>query len=352
MKNFVTVRAMKILRLLVVCVLFFSASITQAATFSHELLVRNDAHRCSWFDRWTHFVIAERCKESSTMPRLSIDEAVESVRPYIKDVRNIYSIEEEEFYYADADIVYDEELIALVSYREDRLNRSYEKGQSGYINLPKAVLWYKQLQQRSSFASVRDTSTYDPCRKTNYDIAMDQLNWVVVQPGELLNMNKKIARLPWYCRGAETFLFYQWVCWGSTQLFWNGMINPFLEVTKRSAHGMWYAWFYGSDVMGDDASMYEWWKQLEVKNIGDKPLYMMTFDRADWNTVLLSIYPGVHDMRSFIKKQQTGKRSAVVSSTVFDKYESIVYSQERVSNYWWIDNSIDETAPLYSVKKK
>jgi hypothetical protein len=44
------------------------------------------------------------------------------------------------------------------------------------------------------------------------------------------------------------------------------LINPKLYVTKRYNHNQSYAGFYGSDIMGDDASMYEMAKQFEFEN--------------------------------------------------------------------------------------
>jgi len=325
--------------------LFLVTGFAQATTFSHEYLYRVQPNRCTWFDRGTHFVISKDCTTAELLPELSLQEAVEAVRPYIVDVQNVYSVDEQEFFYSDAWVVYDDEFLNMVSYWSDAGTWEQESNNEWWVTLPKSVIAYGQMEEWSSFASVRDTSTYWYCRKTNYDVAMAQIDWVEISPGQLLNMNKVIARQPWYCTWGQNFLFYQGACWWSTQLFWNGMLNPFLEVTKRYAHGMWYQGFYGSKVMWDDASMYEWWKQLEVKNIGDLPIYMMTYIADDWNTVLLSFYPWKHDMKTFIQKQQTGVKSAVVSSTVFDKHESIVYSQEWVSNYRGIDTSVDETAP-------
>lgn len=328
--------------------ILLTASTVHAWLFSHELLERHQPSRCVWFDRGTHFVINTTCYQRGILPELSLEQTAEALRPYLVDVKHSYNVEDALFTYKDAELIYTDEFTDLVAYRSHDNTRQQETNQDGMILLPKSIVAYQQIANRSTFASVRDTRTYGPCRLQNYKVAMAQLDKITIAPDEYFNMNQEIARQPGYCTGGQNFLFYQWVCGWSTQLFWNGMINPFLEVTKRYAHGMRYAGFYGSNILGDDASMYERWKQLEVKNIGDKPLYMMTFERpSDNNTVLLTIYPGSHDFSTLIHKQQTGKQSAVVSSTVFDKQEAIVYSQERTSYYRWIDTSIDENAPIY-----
>jgi vancomycin resistance protein YoaR len=152
------------------------------------------------------------------------------------------------------------------------------------------MLAYEQLQDYALFAAVRDTTTYGPCRKKNYDVAMSMLHGFVLAPHEQLNMNELIANHPDYCTGtAGKFLFYQGVCGGSTQLFWNALVNPYLYVVERSAHGEFRKNFYGH--MGEDAGIYERSKQLIIENIGTGPVVFGTFVREDGNTVLLSTYP-------------------------------------------------------------
>ena len=125
-------------------------------------------------------------------------------------------------------------------------------------------------------------------------------------------------------------------------MFWNWLLNPFLEVTKRYAHWQRYEGFYGSTIMWDDASMYERWKQLELKNSGQKDLYFGTIKRpSDGNTVLLSIYPSKTTNTVMVQKQQTWKRSAVVTNTVFDEVWWVIYEKDWISNYRWINTETD-----------
>ena len=133
-----------------------------------------------------------------------------------------------------------------------------EEQQADEFIYPKSFLAMYQLDNLTVYASVRDTSTYGTCRRQNYDVAMNQMDRYFLEPGDILNMNRIIANQPGYCRGdGGTFLFYEGACGASTQVFWNALLNPLLTVTRRYPHGKWYAGFYGSAVMGDDASMYE-----------------------------------------------------------------------------------------------
>jgi hypothetical protein len=45
------------------------------------------------------------------------------------------------------------------------------------IQVPKHMLAYEQLQDYALFAAVRDTTTYGPCRKKNYDVASQSQKW-------------------------------------------------------------------------------------------------------------------------------------------------------------------------------
>lgn len=90
------------------------------------------------------------------------------------------------------------------------------------------------------YAAVRDTRSYGACRKQNYDIALEQVNGAVLKPGERFNMNQHIANLPNYC-GGQAYMFSEGVCGGSTQLFWNALVNPYLYITKRFNHNQRFA---------------------------------------------------------------------------------------------------------------
>lgn len=274
------------------------------------------------------------------MPVLSMDEVMKTLNPYMIDIADAYKTDQDDFSYKPTTVFFDQSFIDTVAKQSDAISTSIDI--DWYVQIPYTYLGWNQFQTWSVYASIRDTSMYWSCRKTNYDIAMNELDGRVVNPWELLNMNKIIARKPWYCTGWTNFLFYEWACWWSTQLFRNALLNPYIEVEKRYPHGKWYAWFYGSNIMGDDASMYERSKQLEVKNIWSKPIVFSTFVReSDWNTVLLSAYPEKSWLEVIVEKQQTWKRSAVLTNTILNEWWWLVKQFERESNYYWIDTSID-----------
>jgi len=137
--------------------------------------------------------------------------------------------------------------------------------------LQKVPTWrlaMEQFQHWSVYATLRDTSTYGTCRKQNYNLALKALDREELLPGEKLNMNRDISQRRGRCQNdRESFLFGEGACGASTQFFRTALMTPDLYVTKRYPHSERWAGFYGDIVRGDDASMYQMNKQLEIQNI-------------------------------------------------------------------------------------
>lgn len=124
----------------------------------------------------------------------------------------MYEIEADTFYYDGADLTFDKEFTTyadLLAGKNTPLLRSL--AHQGYlIRVPKIYIAFQQMQDYTFYASLRDTTSYGNCRKINYDLAMQQLDGKLLDPGELYNMNREISNLPGYCDGSgEKFLFYE-----------------------------------------------------------------------------------------------------------------------------------------------
>jgi hypothetical protein len=78
-----------------------------------------------------------------------------------------------------------------------------------------------------------------------------------------------------YCKGSgeDTFLFYGGVCGMTAQLFRIALIHPDIQTTKRRPHNERFVQYYGENISGDDAAIYEMSKQFEIKNIGNQDIY-------------------------------------------------------------------------------
>ncbi len=299
--------------------------------------------RCISYDRGERMLVSPECLMSGQPPLLSFPQAVENILPIITHIDHVYETEKAVFNYQTAILTLDPQAIKdarLLEQPQDGLLRTLAS-QGVLIRVPKRVLALHQVDQRSVFAAVRDTSSYGVCRKNNYDIALRQLDGILLAPEEKLNMNKKIAYQPGYC-GGDAYMFNEGVCGGSTQLFWNALVNPYLYVTKRYNHNERYAGFYGSNVLGDDASMYEMSKQFEIQNVADVPIYFVAFPLADGNTALLSFVPKTDPLLVTIEKKQTSPLTSVVSKSVMDlRTNTITYQQQRDSRYYGINEEVD-----------
>lgn len=153
-------------------------------------------------------LVSPACLMSGQPPLLSFPQAVESILPIITHIDHVYETEEAVFNYQTAILTLDAQAIKdahLLEQPKDGLLRTLAS-QGVLIRVPKRVLALQQVDQRSVFAAVRDTHSYGYCRKNNYDIALRQLDGILLAPDEKLNMNKKIAHLRGYC-GGGTYMF-------------------------------------------------------------------------------------------------------------------------------------------------
>lgn len=299
--------------------------------------------RCLSYDRGEQLLVSPACLMWNQWVFLDFPQAVDSILPVITHIDNIYETEQKTFTYQTATLLLDEQIVKdahLFEHIPEWVLHALAQ-KDILIRVPKYVLWLQQMHNRSVYASVRDTHSYGRCRKNNYDIALNQMDKVLLLPEKKFNMNQQIAHLPHYC-GWEGYMFSEWACGSSTQLFRNALVNPYLYVTKRYNHNDRYAWFYGSNVLGDDAAMYEMSKQFELQNIADVPVYFVTFQLADGNTALLSFVPKTEALLVTIDKKQTGPLTSLLTKSVTDlRTNSVAYQQEWHSRYFWINEEID-----------
>jgi vancomycin resistance protein YoaR len=66
----------------------------------------------------------------------------------------------------------------------------------------------------------------------------------------------------------------------TAQLFRTTLIHPSIEIVKRRPHNERFVQYYGEEIGGDDAAIYEMSKQFEIKNIGTSDMYF----KVKWDT--------------------------------------------------------------------
>lgn len=220
-----------------------------------------------------------------------------------------------------------------------------------------AKLWYKiqinykEIARRYAdhryhfVVADRDIGLYGDCAKTNFRVAFDKLGDRVMRPWDMLDINQLFSGLDWYCKwyGAEweigqEFMFYQWVCGVSTQVFRLGVLSPELSVYKRQNHNTRYTVYYGDKIVWDDAAIYEDIKKLEIQNNSSWDLYILTknWDKNRYYLVLVSEDKPDYDIT--IEKQTLDNMSANLKRTI--NYSSgSVREDNWFSQYLNISNS-------------
>jgi hypothetical protein len=181
------------------------------------------------------------------------------------------------------------------------------------------------IEQYSWYVSDRYIDNYGRCAKQNFMRAFDEFGTIILQPSQTLNINKLLAWLDWYCtwwsddgESGREYMFYQWVCGFSTQVWRNALINPYFETVRRQNHGNRWKAYYGDEIVWDDAAIYEMDKQLEIRNGSDLPIYMRTLEVAG-NKYLLSVVPKQTDQVVEIRREEIGNLRGRVIRTIKDK---------------------------------
>lgn len=214
---------------------------------------------------------------------------------------------------------------------------------NNYFQLPIQKYYFDKAKKYTYYAVDKSLENRWNCSKINYYKAIEQMDWIILNPWEKLNFNWLMANIKDYCKWTlwKKLLFYWWVCWASTQLFRNSLINPYLKITKRYPHAQRHVNYYSWYIFWDDASIYEWTKQFEIENISKKKIYFKIIDLY-WSKFMISIYPEISEYISFVEKKQTKSLQWFVKKNIIDKNTlSTRYIQEWISNYSKKDYSMN-----------
>lgn len=192
------------------------------------------------------------------------------------------------------------------------------------------------------FSSFKDIAMLDPCTKHNYLLAFEQLDGKIIQPWESFNFNHFLANLRGYCtgRGAKTFTFYGGVCGVASQLFRAGLSSPQVRIDKRRGHNDRYMQYYGPEVDGDDAAVYEWSKQFVFSNISDAPFLIKTEETSDHTKLFF-----ITDARAVHQHRVTIDKTKVTPLTV--DLSKKIYKQSQNSKI----SCKNQTSPFFSPQK-
>jgi len=100
----------------------------------------------------------------------------------------------------------------------------------------------------------------------------------------------------------------------TAQMFRTALLHPAIEIVKRQPHNERFVQYYGEQVRGDDAAIYQMSKQFEIKNAGPTDIYFRTKVKGNI-TFLIAISPRSSQWVE-IKKEPLSNLSAKLERTI------------------------------------
>ena len=213
----------------------------------------------------------------------------------------------------------------------------YRTTENRMIKVDNEILAKFMFENYSFYSVPTNLANRWPCSLKNYKLAISKLNWLELKPWEVLDLNKLISNDPRSCKwnSTKSFLFYWWSCWASSQLFRLSLIMPNITVLERAWHAKRRALYYWSNIMWDDAAMYENSKKFVIRNDFNTSIYFAAYEK--WNYVYLvwivpekvdeyvEIIKSVNWYRSSVFKQIHNKQWTLIWNYQFDSIYSSLH---------------------------
>lgn len=266
---------------------------------------------------WSDVVMSYSCLIHSIYPKIGFERSLELVRPKIDSIDKVYDISKTQFDFQWSELLASN-IIPLSDYESYIKKKSFLSKMIAELThqkmiIPLETLALDQIQSYGIVAADRDISKYGDCAKKNFMVGMKAMEQIRLEPGQKRNANSQFAYLPGYCKGeGEHFMFYQWICGVSSMAYRASILNPNVTITKRSNHTKRYTRYYGDDIYGDDAAIYEDIKQFEILNDSSEDL--MIKSKIIWDRpYLVFIHPRKLSSSVAIHKSQTGPLTAQIT---------------------------------------
>lgn len=281
------------------------------------------------------FTINAICIQKKQLPQLSLVNIVNEVWNQIEWFSGYYNPLSQSFDYYGANPIFstnwnpylrwDDEANLLVS----EAIKSRKKVSFTYTEL--AQYYAKHL---SYFVSDKDLTNLKKCTRTNYLIALEWIDGVIMNPWDDFNVNTKLGSLKWYCEWQSewAYSFYGWVCGMVSQLFRVSLLDPDILITKRFSHDEWFVQYYWETVWGDDAAVYEYSKQFEIKNLWNSDIIFKV--RHEWNySILVAISWPTNEWVKISKHNIDWRKKAIhLNKTVYKSGN--VIREENFDSYY------------------
>ena len=281
------------------------------------------------------------CIAYGQYPTMDFQTAVNLTWDHIADFQHVYDLQATGFEYEPTQPVlttdYTETLTRFEDIPEAAMTALRYQYQGDKIIVPKKLIAFENLKDFGFYAVKKQNDFISKCERTNYSVAIKQVDGTYLEPGETFDLNKAISNQEGQCKGsgAEKHIFYGGSCGASTHMFRLSLLMPSVDVVERHNHSVRWATYYGDYIYGDDAAMYEYNKQFVIQNDGQWPIYYRLLYTNDSNTVyLVGITPHRSQYETFITKNQTGPRSALVTKSIVDPSDqSVIKYNERATTY-------------------
>ncbi len=292
--------------------------IPKISLLKEMISIKNE--KCKYTRQWNNYILSPVCLINKQLPNFEYKDVIDNIWADIDWFETIYNDLNKNFVYESTDIYFEwyKSFMPwddIQKYILINLQKKWKK-----ISIPIKYIYYEKSRELWIFVVGKDLSMLKNCTKQNYNVAINSLDNFLLYPWESLNINKHIAYLPWYCKWSwpQDLMFFGGVCGFASQLFRIALIHPDIEVVKRYWHSVWLTAYYGDDVYGDDAAIYENSKQFEIKNNFKDEVYFKVFDR--WNyKYLLAITPTKSVKWVNINKTQISNLSAKLEKQIYDK---------------------------------
>jgi len=269
-----------------------------------------------------------------------------SIQYILKDLNTFYDIYQQDSYYFTYKAtkpyfkysIYDRYLKNRWNIYE-KIAILYRTSENRMIKINNEILAKLMFEKYSFYSVPTNLANRWPCSLTNYKLAIWKLNWLELKPWEVLDLNKLISNDPHSCKwnSTKSFLFYWWSCWASSQLFRLSLIMPDITVLERAWHAKRRALYYGSNIMWDDAAMYENSKKFVIRNDFNTSIHFIAYEKWDY-VYLVWIVPKKVDEYVEIIKNVNWYRSSLFKQ-IYNKYWTLIWSYQFDSVYsslhWW-----------------
>lgn len=249
--------------------------------------------RCHIQRNEQEFILDAACLLQDKLPKLSLQESVDTLRNDIQRFQDMYQPFSPSFIYSGTKPIFKSSYPNIIPSTDKEIHDMRQAAQAGQkIGISVKQLAHYYLSGYTFYVADKDISALRPCTKTNYELALTSVDKLLLKPGQVFNYNNHLKNLKWYCDGisGDVRLFYGGVCGVSSQLFRAALINPDIAILQRQPHNEWFTVYYGEKVQGDDAAVVEMRKQFEIRNAGNSDLYFRTKQQGS-RTFLVIVSP-------------------------------------------------------------